>query len=77
MTGIGYDQAVEKLRRLLSDGEWHSRTVEIGGLLPDIPDGWFLRIKQELGIEYRFNGVNGPGSRGPGSRSEWRLPPLG
>lgn len=47
---------------------------EIGDLLPNVPDGWFLRINQDLDIEHRFYGVNGVGSRGPGSCVEWRLP---
>ena len=71
---LSYERARDKVERLLSDGQWHTRVREIGNLLPNVPDGWFLRIKQDLDIEHRFYGVNGVGSRGPGSCVEWRLP---
>jgi hypothetical protein len=71
---LSYERAKKKVEQRLSDGGWHPRMTEIANLLPNVPDGWFLRIKQDLNIEHRFYGVNGDGSRGPGSRSEWRMP---
>lgn len=62
------------MRRLLSDGEWHTRTGEIADLLPDVPDAWFLQISRDLGVEYRWYRADGQVLPGPGSRSEWRLP---
>jgi hypothetical protein len=67
-----FSEAAEAILAILADGEWHKRTAEIGRLsyaTPKVADHMFLKVKKRYKIEHRQVGG------GPGSYSEWRLPP--
>jgi hypothetical protein len=73
---LDYREATRRIEEILANGAWKKSIAEIRApLAGHIPDGWFGRIKKDLGIEHRWNGPNGVGSRGRGSWVEWRLPP--
>lgn len=73
---LDYSAATRWVEEVLADGAWKKLMADIHAPLSGhIPDGWFRRIKKDLGIEHRWNGRNGVGSRGRGSWVEWRLPP--
>lgn len=74
---VGYKDAKQMIRRILADGRWHRSTKDIHEpLYAKGVRGWmFGKAKKELGIEHRWNGPKGVGSRGPDSYVEWHLKP--
>lgn len=61
-----FDEAAVAILKILEDGGWHKRTLEIGKLSPWVRDHMFGKVKKHYGIEHRQVGG------GEGSYTEWR-----
>jgi hypothetical protein len=64
-----FEEAAAAMLAILSDGQWHKRTAEIGKLSerhPWVSDAMYGRVKKHYNIEHRRVGG------GPGSYVEWR-----